>query len=190
MHATLVRIHEIVRRNNAATGHRRPTLCGVGGDLDYKRSEADPFFIQDRQYTERALQNISPEACDVVSPYFYGAAPRDDAHLVDWSMRTVVPYFRQALARRGFDEASATIVPVAHAFSYRGGSGYYVTPRADDVATQMQAYCDMGAQATLFFTWQSQDADRSYANDGELREGVRLGRLGCLRTWRDQSTAR
>ena len=188
--ATLARLRDIVQRNNAATGYRRPTLCGVGGDLDYKQTLADPFFIQDRRYTEQAMQNLSPAACDIVSPYFYGAASQDDPRLVDWSMRTVMPYFREGLQRRGFDLSTTTIVPVAHAFSYRGTTTYYVTPRADDIATQMQAYCDAGAASMLFFTWQSQDAERNYKNDQSVRDGVRLGRAGCLRTWRSAALAR
>lgn len=188
--ATLARLRDIVQRNNAATGFRRPTLCGVGGDLDYKQSVADPFFIQDRRYSEQAMQNLSPSACDIVSPYFYGVAAQDDPRLIDWSMRSVMPYFRYALQRRGFDPAATTIVPVAHAFAYRGASSYFVTPRPDDIATQMQAYCDAGAASVLFFTWQSADADRSYHNDQSLRDGVRLGRAGCLRTWRSAALAR
>jgi hypothetical protein len=185
----LAQLHELVRESNAASGFRRPTLCGVGGRLDYKRSVADVAFIKDWQYLDNALTNVSTADCDIVSPYFYGVAGADNPRLVDWSMRDLLPYFRQALARKHYDELAQTMLPIAHAFAHHAADSvnYHVQPAPDDIATQMKAYCDGGAFAMMFFTWQSADATRSYSNDASLREGVQAGRAACVSAWSRRS---
>ena len=187
--ATLQRFRDLVQQSNTRSGFERPTLCGVGGQLDFKRSTDDRSFSLDRRYTDQALQNVSPAGCDLVAPYFYGIASTDDARLIDWSMRELLPYFLRALRARGYDRPSQVMLPIAHAFSSHaaGSASYYVTPNPDDVATQMQAYCESGAMSILFFTWQSADADRSYVNDATLREGVQKGRASCTQVWRTRS---
>jgi hypothetical protein len=184
--APLLALKNLIQQSNGRSGVRRPTLCGVGGSLDVRRRPEDTTFTSDHGYLDQALGNVSPAICDLVSPYFYGSAPADDPRLLDWSMQSLLPYFQQALITRGFAAPSRILVPVAQAFSHQGtgGSGAYVKPRAADVADQMTAYCDAGAIAMLFFTWESPDADHSYANDSDLRDGVRRGRLACVKTWR------
>ena len=187
----LEQLHELVRQSNAASGFRRPTLCGVGGRLDYKRSVADVAFIKDWQYLDDALTNVSLADCDIVSPYFYGIAAADDPRLVDWSMQDLLPYFRQALARKKYDELAQVMLPIAHAFAHHAAdsANYYVQPSPVDIATQMKSYCDGGAFAMMFFTWQSPGATRSYANDAGLREGVQAGRAACVSAWSRRSLA-
>src|SRR5579884_2158537 len=70
-------IRQLVSQSNAETGLRRPTVCGVGGNLDAKRTPRDPRFRPDRAYTDAALTNVSPEFCDLVSPYLYGVLETD-----------------------------------------------------------------------------------------------------------------
>lgn len=180
--ATLKALHDVVKQGNATGGFQRATICGIGGSLDAKPSAEDRQFTPNRSYTEQSLINISPEACDLVSPYFYGTAPKDDPQLIDWSMMDLMPYFLQKLRDKGFDTTAQLLLPVSHAFSYRAPSGttFWVTPRPGDIATQMKAYCDAGAFSMLFFTWQSHDADRSYSNDEAIREGVQKGRAECF----------
>ena len=181
---TLRALHDVVKQGNATGGFQHATICGIGGSLDSRHSAQDPQFAFNRDYTEQSLINIVPEACDLVSPYFYGTALKDDPELIDWSMKDLMPYFLQRLRDRGFDTAAPLLLPVSHAFSYRGPSGtFWVTPRPGDVETQMNAYCDAGAFSILFFTWQSHDADRSYSNDDAIREGVQRGRIECLSRW-------
>jgi hypothetical protein len=183
--ATLKALHDVVKRGNATGGLQRATICGIGGSVDAKHAAQDQQFTPDRGYTERSLVNISPEACDLVSPYFYGTAPTDDPQLIDWSMKDLMPYFLQKLKDKGFNTRAPLLLPVSHAFSYRAPSGtnFWVAPRPGDIATQMKAYCDAGAFSILFFTWQSHDADRSYFNDDAIREGVQKGRAECLSRW-------
>jgi hypothetical protein len=182
----LRRIRGLIEQSNAASGYVRPAICGVGGRLDFKSAAQDLEFIQDRRYTDQALSNVWPSTCDIVSPYFYGVAASDDPRLVDWSMRSLLPYFRRAIEAKGFDTSAQMILPIAHAFSYHAtdSASYYVEPRAEDIAMQMDAYCEGGAFSIAFFTCQSLQADRSYANDESLRDGVRQGRALCFQTWR------
>ena len=183
---TLRGLRELVQQSNARSGFHRPAICGVGGSLDFKRHLEDSAFTRDRRYFDQAMGNVSPAACDLVGPYFYGSASANDARLIDWSMTELAPYVQAALRSRGYPAAAQVMVPVAHAFSHQGvaGATSYVKPEADDLTGQMRAYCDSGAIAMLFFTWQSPDAERSYANDPDLRDGVRKGRLGCVKVWR------
>jgi hypothetical protein len=182
---TLKMLHDLVTRSNAASGFTRATICGVGGSLDAKQSPDDWQFVSNRRYTENSLINVSPAACDLVSPYFYGTAPADDPRLIDWSMKDLMPYFLQKLRDKGFNTSTRLLLPVDHAFSYKApnASTFYVMPRPDDIAAQMKAYCDAGAFSMLFFTWQSHDADRSYSNNDAIRAGVQKGRAGCLNHW-------
>lgn len=184
--AMLARIRALVGESNARSHFNRPTICGVGGSLDHKRRADDASFAPDRQAMVQALRNVSPAGCDLVSPYFYGTASADDPSMVDWSMRDLLPFFELALQGRGYASPSDVLLPLVDAFSshQNGSASYYVKPRSDDILAQMRAYCDTGAFAVLFFTWQSNDADRSYANDEELRAGVLRGRAYCSQQWR------
>lgn len=182
---TLKALHDLVKRSNSRSGFQRATICGVGGSLDAKRLAHDQRFTPNHGYTENSLVNVSPQACDLVSPYFYGTAAADDPGLIDWSMKDLMPYFLQRLREKGFDTSAPLLLPVDHAFSFKSPNNptFYVMPRPDDIATQMKAYCDAGAFSMLFFTWQSQDADQSYSNSEVIRAGVRRGHVECLKDW-------
>ncbi len=182
--ATLNALHELVVQSNASSGFQRATICGIGGSLDAKRAADDRRFTPNRGYMDQSLINVSPAACDLVSPYFYGTALEDDSRLIDWSMKDLMPSFLEKLRAKGFDTAAPLLLPVSHAFSYKAPNRtVYVMPSPDDIARQMNAYCDAGAFSMLFFTWQSHDADRSYSNDQDIRAGVQKGRAECLSRW-------
>lgn len=183
--AVLKTVHELVRRSNASSGIERPTICGIGGSLDAKRSRWGWRFVPNRGYMDQSLINVSPAACDLVSPYFYGTALENDPRLIDWSMNDLMPDFLQKLRARGFDTSSRVLLPVDHAFAYKapGSTTFYVMPRPDDIARQMKSYCDAGAFSMLFFTWQSHDADHSYSNNDAIRAGVQKGRAACQTRW-------
>jgi hypothetical protein len=182
----LLRLRALVQESNHRSGFHRPTVCGVGGILDFKDSPDDASFKQDHAYIDQALRNVFPAACDVISPYFYASGVADDPRLVDWSMHDLLPYFERAILARGYDTSSRVLLPIAHAFAFHaaGRATYYITPRPNDLAAQMKAYCDAGARSMLFFTWNSADADRSYSNDASLRDGVQQGLETCLPRWR------
>jgi len=183
----LARLRAVVQESNARTGFRRFTICGVGGSLDVKRTPNDAAFRPNHGYMDRALQNVSPAACDMVSPYFYATAAADDPRLIDWSMHDLLPYFLQALRARGYDPSADVLLPIAQAFSAHaaGSTTYYVTPRPADIATQMTAYCEH-ASSVLFFTWRSKDADRSYAVTADMKSGVQQGRAACVQLWQER----
>ena len=188
VNSVLARIHALVAASNVRSRINRPTVCGVGGVLDHKRSPSDASFAPDRQSMVSALRNVSPAGCDLVAPYFYGAASTDDPSLVDWSLQDLLPFFELAVKGKGYPSPADVLLPLVDAFSYHapGATSYYVKPRADDVLAQMHAYCAAGASSVLFFTWRSQDADTSYANDSDLQSGVQRGRADCLQQWRLQ----
>jgi len=162
---TLKMLHDLVARANSTANLQRPTICGVGGNLDVNKSH-------DRRYMNRALTNISPDACDLVSPYLYAVDSKNNPKLVDWSMRKAIPYLHHALKQKGFNMSSPLLVPILHAFSTDSG---YVMPRPQDIVAQVKAYSKERPIAFLFFTWQSQDADQSYANNPVIRDGVQQG---------------
>jgi hypothetical protein len=176
--STLVALHRLVNQANQETGANKPTICGIGGSLDH-RTATNQKIIPDRAYIELALQNITPGACDVVAPYFYGSATENDPTWIDWSMRDLMPWFMQRLRGQGFNHPALLPVPQAFFINKRGGTTYFVQPRAADIAAQANTYCGSGAIALLFFTWQSADAERSYVNDADLREGVRQAAAAC-----------
>jgi len=178
----LAAIHDRVKKANAAGGLKRPTICGLGGSLDAKKSREDLAFAQDRRYMKTALTNISPSACDVVAPYPYGVTSVDDPALIDWSMHDLIPSLLQELRARGF-RSSPFLLPVIDAFSYRekGSKSFWVLPRPSDIEQQMKAYCDAGAVAMLFFTWRAKQADQAYANTPSIRDGIKRGMADCVK---------
>ena len=176
--STLVALRRLVDEANQETGANKPTICGIGGSLDH-RTATNRKILPDRHYIELALQNITPAACDVIAPYFYGAATENDPTWIDWSMADLMPWFIQRLRDQGFNHPALLPVPQAFYANKRGGTTYFVQPRPGDIAAQANTYCGFGAIALLFFTWQASDAEHSYANDADLREGVRQSAVAC-----------
>lgn len=173
--STLKALHDLI---NTETAGSKPTICGIGGSLDH-RSQTDPHFKPDRSYTERSLVNLTPAACDIVAPYFYGAAKANDPTWIDWTMADLLPWFLRQLQRLGFDQPQ--LMPLLHAFSAprTPGGTYYVQPRPRDIEAQASAYCAVRPVAVMFFTWRSRDAQTSYAGDAQIREGVMSGASKC-----------
>lgn len=175
--STLATIHSMVAQANRKTGMRKPTVCGIGGSLD-RRTAVDSAFKPNRRDIELSLSNVTPNACDIVAPYFYGVAAADDPTWVDWTMANLLPWFIGRLRQRGFDHP--ILLPVLQAFSSKTGSGtYYVKPNSEDIVEQARAYCKLGTIALLFFTWRSPDSNYSYINDSPIRKGVRTARTTC-----------
>jgi hypothetical protein len=168
---TLKMLHDLVAHANSAANLQRPTICGVGGNLDVNKS-------RDRSFINLALTNISPDACDLVSPYLYAVDRKNNPKVVDWSMRKTLPYLHRALKQKGFNMSSPLLVPILHAFSSASG---YVMPRPEDIVAQVKAYSKERPIAFLFFTWQSEDADQGYSNNAVIRDGVQQG-AAYLRT--------
>jgi hypothetical protein len=168
----LKRFHQIVSEAGAASGRHLPTVCGLQGELDARDSTNQPIKPH-HQYVDRAITNVSPDACDYVSPYPYGYSLNSDPALVDWSLHDVIPYTIQLLRAKGFN-TSGLLIPLLHAFGNNPPPGSYrnVTPRPQDILAQAKAWTDAGAVALMFFTWQSADADVSYANSPSIRDGV------------------
>lgn len=176
--AVLAGLHGLIDKQNRETGTSKPTICGIGGSLDH-RTAANQKILPDRGYTELSLQNITPAACDVIAPYFYGAATENDPTWIDWTMASLMPWFMQRLHDQGFSRPALLPVPQAFYANKRGGTTYFVQPRPEDVAAQAKTYCGYGAISLMFFTWQAEDAERSYVNDAGIREGVRRATLAC-----------
>jgi hypothetical protein len=176
--ATLNALHKLVAKANEETHAHKPVICGIGGSLDH-RTATDPRIRPDRTYIQLSLSNLSPAACDVVAPYFYGAATENNPSWVDWSMSNLMPWFMQQLHAKGFNDPP--LLPVLHAFyaGRRGGTTYYIQPRPQDMVAQARTYCASGAIALMFFTWRAADAERSYVNDPDLREGVKEAAIAC-----------
>lgn len=176
--STLNALHALVTKVNQATHAHKAVICGVGGSLDH-RNATNPAIVPDRAYIELSLRNVTPAACDVIAPYFYGAATQNDPTWIDWSMGNLMPWFMQQLRAKGF--ASPALLPVTHAFyaGKRGGTTYYVQPRPQDMAAQARTYCANGAIALMFFTWAASDAEHAYTNDESLRDGVHQAAAAC-----------
>ena len=176
--SVLVALRELVGKSNQEARTSKPTICGIGGSLDH-RTAANKNILADRAYIELSLQNVIPGACDVIAPYFYGAATENDPTWIDWKMTTLMPWFMQRLHDQGFRRPALLPLPQAFYAGKRGGTTYYVQPRPEDIAAQAQTYCEAGAIALMFFTWQANDAEHSYANDPDIREGVRQAAAAC-----------
>jgi hypothetical protein len=163
--------HDLVAQANAAAGLQRPTICGVGGLLDTKQSSREKPIP--RRYLDLALTNVSPGACDLVSPYLYANSPGNNPKRVEWSLRKAIPYLLRAPEQKRFNISSPLLLSIIHAFSSSTG---YVMPRPEDILAHVKAYSKVRADiALLFFTWQSSDADQSYANNAAIRDGVQQG---------------
>jgi hypothetical protein len=192
--STLIAIRQLIQKSNAGSGVKRPTICGVGGNLDRRPAPGRPF-TPDRSYLDAAMVNVVPSACDVVAPYVYGVVRppaglrmdiRSSADMVDWTMKDLLPYMMAELRVQGFESNSGVLLPIVHAFSYQepGKTAFWAKPGKVDVARQMRAYCQASAIGVLFFTWQGSQSDMNYSNDQDIRDGVKLGMADCRQIWR------
>lgn len=139
----------------------RPTVCGLGERLDYKKSPSDAQFTKSHSYFRRALENYSPAACDRVALYLYGENTYPDPAGIDWSMSDLLPYMLTVLKKRGWNPARDPLVGVVDAFSFpwKAGEPNFVEPRHDDIVTQTEAYCKWGASSILFYAWDDSVSD-------------------------------
>lgn len=193
---TLEKIHELVENANHLLRNPRPTVCGFGGGLDYKKTPQDLAFTKTHEYFQRSIVNFSNKACDMVALYPYAENKFPDPNAIDWSMSDLVPYELVVLKRLGWDPAREPLIGFAQAFSYpwKPGKMNFVEPRYQDIVAQIEAYCKWGASAMLFYAWDDSvtDLNKHQAfNTPEMRRALVDGFSLCkTKYWTDAAVPR
>jgi hypothetical protein len=168
-------IHRLVEEDTLSGRVARPTVCGLGGDLDNTHQSV----AQSRAAFEAALTNFTPAGCDAVALYPYARADLNDG--IDWSMADLLPYMLDRLRDRGWDPAQQPLLGVPQTF--RVTDGAVLTDAS--VAAQTAAYCAAGASAILFYAWNDSfgGPKAELFNTPALRSGAAAGLTTCRAIW-------
>jgi hypothetical protein len=179
----LEHIHSMVQASNLKYHVNRPTMCGFSGTLDYKNPNTGTTFPQTaHQYFDRALNNYSPQSCDIVSPYVYGVLPYQDTTGSDWAMTNLMPYVISSFEAKGWNPNKAYMVFMAHTYSdSANATGWHIAlPTASEVETQVSGACRGGAVGIMPFDWDyKQDGTQRLYNTAQLRQGYAAGIQDC-----------
>jgi hypothetical protein len=156
---------------------RKPSICGFGGVLDYKLWPNDKTFVENTGGFDKALTNFSPDACDVVALYFYGANVNHDPDRIDWSMKNLLPYALKVLRARGWDQDRTPLIGIPQTFAFRD----YVRPRSSDIERQSATYCAAGAIALIPYAWNDsfEGSKAELFNTPNMVEGLKAGERKC-----------
>jgi hypothetical protein len=171
----LARIHAaiaMVRPNS-----RLPTICGFGGLLDKKGSEA-----ADDQVFGRAITNFTASGCDYIALYVYASDKSNDANAIDWSMARLMPRYLSFLRQTGWNPSRTPMIGIAQTFYYSGISqNYFVRPHPEDITDQVSSFCEFGAVAILGYAWDDsyKGSKAELGNDAGFVAGFRAGIDRC-----------
>ena len=189
IHTILEQIHAAVVEANKTSIFPRATACGFGGRLDIKKNITDANFMPISSGTDAGfdttLVNFTPNACDIISPYPYGRTSTDNPDLVDWSMSSLLPRYKQMFKNHGWDQMQQPLLPLAHTFGFNAGTAtspsYYTTPRQSDVTAQVQAYCQAGAIGMMAYAWDDSGTGpkKELFNSPEMVAGLKDGIASC-----------
>lgn len=182
--AALDLVYRLVQEENRLSRLPRFTVCGIEGLLD---TFEDGHLTTHPRELERAVRNFSPTACDAVALYAYGMPVSGDPVDVDWSMEQLLPRAMELLRARGWDPSRQPFLGVVQAFGTVEAppEQSFVLPRAQDVATQAEAYCRAGATGILHFAWNDLGTGPKVqlAQSPDLRAGVADGVQRCQAAW-------
>jgi hypothetical protein len=176
-------IHELVGESNRQQHSRRATVCPFLAPLDsIDPVHPDQPATEYHDFLDRALLNYSPEACDIVAAYSYSAIYVPADH-VDWSLRTMLPYIRDSLTRRGWDPVRHPFIGIPQAFGY--DTPKWFAPDPDQLRTEIDAFCRGGVTAIAGYAWSDGHAgpNTELGNDATLRRGFANGVAACRQIW-------
>jgi hypothetical protein len=154
-------------------------ICAFYAELDFR--DTSGVWRRRRGALDKALLNYSPQGCDLVSVYAYAPAGISPLN-VDWSMQQLMPDIRGRLRLLGWQGGPFIATPMAFSAPARQWFG----PTADQLRSQIVAFCGAGASALMPFTWHLEPYDEpkfSLGNDVELRRGFAEGLRQCKAGW-------
>jgi chitodextrinase len=146
----------------------RPSICGFGGGLNSNGKGGG--------FQSGALNNFSPQGCDMVAPYIY--ADNNSHGTYDWALTTVLPGMFSDLKAKGWNQAQTPLIGVPDAF----GGGTWPVPNGTQVEAQAKAYCQNGAVGIIYYAYnESNGVDIS--NNSSIQQGVKAGTADCQSIW-------
>jgi hypothetical protein len=170
-------LQELTRQVHAlAPG--KPTICGFGAELGVGRTDV---------WAPELAQNFSPMGCDVVGLDVYSQSVPDvhtSPGTFDWSMSTLLPKIRAALAAQGWKQNKEPLIGIVQAWAGARDDwpGYYeIVPTAAEIARQALSFCKAGAVGIVFYGW---GALQTPANSAAIRAGLRQAIAQCTAVWR------
>lgn len=187
----LKKVHMLIAEHNKTSVVRRPSVCAYGGQLDYKNALTDTSFSQKDDSFTSAVENFSPEGCDIVALYPYGYSYVNDERAVDWTMERVLPFMLNLLKEKGWsaDQIPLMAVPQVSGYTWKPDiqvGRQVVHSTYQSVLTQTEAYCKNGATSVLFYAWDdtSEDPGKQQAfNNEDMRRGILDGIEKCRTSW-------
>lgn len=160
----------------------RPSICGFGGGI-YPAASHDSYG-----WNDGTAANFSPQGCDMVGFYIYGASYTTGTY--DWTMSTILPAMFTSLQKRGWDINKEPLIGIPQAFGGTIGEEPWPVPTAQSIETQSKGFCQNGATGIIYYAWDNSGLDNSSQlpwNNAQITQGIRRGIAACKQYWSSNS---
>lgn len=158
----------------------RLSICGFGGSI-----YPEPTFHIG--WLDGIAANFSPQGCDVVGLYIYGAA--DTAGTYDWTMSKILPAIFTSLKDRGWDMNKEPLIGIPQAFGGTMGGELWPVSTAQSIEIQSKSFCLNGATGIIYYAWDNSGLDHTSQlpwNNKQITQGIRDGIAACKQYWSKQ----
>jgi hypothetical protein len=172
---------DILRQENALVHQYTPggiSICGFGTGGIY------PAPSYNYSWLDGTAANFSPQGCDMVGLYIYGAAHTTGTY--DWTMSKVLPAMFTSLKKRGWDIAKEPLIGIPQAFGGTIGGEPWPVSTAQSIETQSRSFCQNGATGILYYAWDNSGLDNTSQlpwNNTQITQGIRNGISACEQYW-------
>jgi hypothetical protein len=176
----LVKVHQLIQQYTPG----RPAICGFGGSISVSTSYG---------WRDGTAANFSPQGCDMVGLYIYtsslpGTTVASPPDAYNWSMAGVLPAMFASLKMRGWDITREPLIGIGQAFGgpIRNTNRYWVTPDANDIATQSKSFCEHGATGIVYYGWDDSTFGagmQTPMNNTGIEMGIQKGIAACKQIW-------
>jgi len=184
----LKQIHAAIMDSNASLHDQRPAICGFGAQFGYSGGPHWGEPAPNEHVFPQGAINFDADACDMIGIYAYGVGAVQNARLIDWSMKQLLPRMLTILRQHGWDPARSPLIGMPQTFAYTDPEypTPWVLPRSQDVTAQTWAYCRAGAVAILAYSWDDgfKGAKVELYNSKALQNGLNDGVTKCRALWR------
>jgi hypothetical protein len=172
---------DILVQENALIHHHTPgriSICGFGSGGIY------PAPSYNYSWLDGTAANFSPQGCDIVGLYIYGASYTTGTY--DWTMSKILPAMFTSLKKRGWDITKEPLIGIPQAFGGTIGGEPWPVPTAQSIEIQSKSFCQNGATGIIFYAWDNSglvNTSQLPWNNTQIAQGIRNGIAACKQYW-------
>jgi hypothetical protein len=172
---------DILVQENALIHHHTPgriSICGFGSGGIY------PAPSYNYSWLDGTAANFSPQGCDIVGLYIYGASHTRGTY--DWTMSKILPAMFTSLKKRGWDITKEPLIGIPQAFGGTIGGEPWPVSTAQSIEIQSKSFCQNGATGIIYYAWDNAGLDNTSQlpwNNTQITRGIRNGIAACKQYW-------